>query len=110
MRTMTKSPLELAREALTVGRAGLPAYSHKNSPKKFTQAQLFAILVLRQFFRLDYRGTIELLRDFSDLRRALGLQKLPHYSTLCLAEERLLQTNASSACLSLYSAVRERAA
>jgi multiple sugar transport system permease protein len=41
----------LAREALAVAEEALPAYSAVHSPRKFTQPQLFAILVLRQFFK-----------------------------------------------------------
>jgi hypothetical protein len=90
-RSMTKSPVDLAREALRVGRAGLPRYASRFSKKDFTQPQLFAILVLRQFFKTDYRGIVRLLHDLSDLRRTLGLKKIPHYSTLCYAEKRLLK-------------------
>jgi hypothetical protein len=98
MRAMTKSPVALAREALRAGRAGLETYSSHFSRKDFTQPQLFAILVLRQFFKTDYRGIIQMLQDFSDLRSALGLKKVPHYSTLCYAEERLLKKGLSFAC------------
>src|SRR3954465_7906752 len=110
MRAMTKSPIALAREALAIGKTALPEYSHASSPKKFTQPQLFAILVLRMFFRMDYRGMTELLRDFADLRRVLELKRVPHYSTLCLAEQRLLKTPLSSDCSALYFAAREHAA
>jgi hypothetical protein len=91
MRAMTKSPVALAREALRVGQAGLEPYSSHFSRKDYTQPQLFAILVLRLFFKTDYRGIVEILQDLSDLRAVLGLKKVPHYSTLCYAEERLLK-------------------
>jgi hypothetical protein len=35
--------------------------------------------------------------DFPDLRADLGLTKVPHHSTLCYAERRLLQKEASAA-------------
>lgn len=91
MRAMTKSPVALAKEALAVAEAALPAYSSRFSKKDFTQAQLFAILAVRQFFKTDYRGTVQLLRDFFELRSALELKKIPHYSTLCYAEARLVK-------------------
>lgn|SRR5262249_26970667 len=90
-RALTRSPLKLARTALQVATAALPPYSSKFSKKDFTQAQLLAILVLQQFFKTDYRGIVELLADWSDLRQVLCLQKVPHYSTLCSAHKRLLQ-------------------
>jgi len=58
MRSATQSPLVLARMAYDVGRAGLEPYSCKRSPRRYTQAQLFALLVLRQFFKTDYRGLV----------------------------------------------------
>ena len=97
-RRMTKSPVRLARQALAVAEEALPAYSAVHSPKKFTQPQLFAILVLRQFFKTDYRGIVAMLEDTSDLREALGLKQVPHYSTLCYAEQRLIKRGPSTHC------------
>jgi hypothetical protein len=107
---MTKSPVALGKEALAVAQEALPAYSSPFSPKTFTQHQLFAILVLRQFFRTDYRGIAQLLADLGDLRSALGLQKVPHYSTLCYAEQRLLKKGLSTASWASSSSGRLSAA
>lgn len=90
MRAMTKSAVALAREALVVGQRALPNYSHPRSRHDFTQPQLFALLALRQMLRLDYRGLVALLTEWAELRRVLGLRKVPHYSTLCYAAHRLL--------------------
>ena len=86
---MSKSPRAIARIALEIGQAALPPYAHKFSPRRYSQAQLFACLVLRQFFRTDYRGIIQILKDCADLRAAVGLIRAPHYSTLCYAQRRL---------------------
>ncbi len=91
MRSMTKSPVALAKEALQAGNHGLPAYSSKFSRKDYTQPQLFAILALKEFFKTDYRGIIQLLYDLSDLREVLHLKKVPDHSTLCYAQKRLLK-------------------
>jgi hypothetical protein len=61
------------------------------SRKDFTQPQLFAILALKTFLKTDYRGVVQFLADFAELRDDLGLKKLPHYSTLCYAAARLLK-------------------
>jgi hypothetical protein len=106
MRSMTKSPVALAREALEVAQSALPLYSSIFSRKDYTQHQLFALLVLRQFFRTDYRGVVRLLHDFSDLREALYLENVPHYSTLCYAEQRLLKKGLSTNCSHPFSSVR----
>jgi hypothetical protein len=97
-RKMTKSPVSLAKEALRTAKEALPTYSHRYSPKKYTQHQLFAILVLRQFLKTDYRGLIQMLKDFSDLRRVLDLKDVPHYSTVCYAEKRLIKKGLLKSC------------
>lgn len=88
---MTKSPRALVREALRVARGAISTYSSKFSRKDFTQHQLFALLVLKTFLKTDYRGLVQVLLDFRELREDLGLHKVPHYSTLCKAEQRLLK-------------------
>jgi hypothetical protein len=88
---MTKSPRAVAREALRLARDAMPAYSSKFSRKDFTQHQLFALLALKTFFKTDYRGLIQMLKDFRELRDDLDLDKIPHYSTLCKAVQRLLK-------------------
>jgi hypothetical protein len=90
-RPMTKSPLALARAALAAARRALPAYSSKFSRRDFTQHQLFALLALRAFLKTDYRGLEQFLTDWSDLRAALGLAKVPDHSTLQKAAARLLE-------------------
>jgi hypothetical protein len=95
---MTKSPRALAKEALRVAQESLPLYSSKYSRKDFTQHQLFAVLVLKAFFKTDYRGVVKLLEDFAELRQELGLGEVPHYSTLCYAAGRL--KTGSSSCSS----------
>jgi hypothetical protein len=87
----SKSPRNVAMVALAAGKDAFSDYSHKYSPKKFTQPQLFACLVLKEHQRKDYRGIWQLLLDFSDLRQVLGLQDVPHFTTLHKASQRLLR-------------------
>ena len=77
--------------ALAVGKEAFSDYSHKFSPKKFTRPQLFACLALKEFEKKDYRGVRQLLIDCSDLREAIGLSTVPHYTTLQKASQRLLK-------------------
>ena len=93
---MTKSPRAVAREALRLAQDALPPYSAVRSRKDFTQHQLFAILALKAFLKTDYRGVAQFLSDFAEIRTDLGLDKVPHYSTLCYAEQRLLKKGRSS--------------
>ena len=76
--------------AWAVAKRALLAYRHVNSPKKFTQHQLFACLVLKNFQRLDYRGITEQLLDCPSLTEAIELDYVPHYTTLQKAAQRLL--------------------
>jgi hypothetical protein len=90
MSTTSKSPRVVTLEAFELAKQTLPAYSHHFSPKKFTQHQLFALLVLKTHQRQDYRGVIALLADMPNLIEELGLTTVPHYTTLQKASERLL--------------------
>jgi len=91
MSTVSKSPRRVAAVALDIGRRTFPTYGHRFSRKDFTLPQLFACLVLRQFFNADYRGIVEFLRDMPALRDQLGLTKVPHYTTLQKKEAMLLR-------------------
>jgi Transposase DDE domain len=90
MSSLTKSPRYVARRALAAGRSALRCYAHKYSPKKYTQPQLFACLVLKVFFKTDYRGIVIFLEDLPDLAGVLGLRQVPHWTTLQKASRRLL--------------------
>src|SRR5258707_75207 len=87
----SKSPRTVAMVALAAGKEAFSDHSHKFSPKKFTQPQLFSCLVLKEFEKKDYRGVCRLLADCSDLRAAIELTGVPHYTTLQKASQRLLK-------------------
>jgi hypothetical protein len=97
-RAMTLSVLDLARAALVAGKKAMPAYSHPNSPKTFTQHQLFALLVVKRFLDCDFRRLEQMLRDWSDLREVLELESVPDHSTIHKAEARLLKKGALEFC------------
>jgi hypothetical protein len=89
--TTSKSPRTVATEALAVGEKAFPRFAHRFAPHLYTQPQLFTCLVLKSFFKTDYRGVIHILNDDSDLRAAIGLTATPHFTTLHKASRRLLQ-------------------
>jgi hypothetical protein len=97
-RQTTKSPLQLAQVAYAIAKEALARYSSPYSRRDFTQAQLFALLALRQFFQTDYRGIVQLVGEFSELRRVLELEQVPHFTTLQKAERRLLKKGALTGC------------
>ena len=90
MSTTSKSPNAVILAALATARRALPAYAHLNSPKKFTQHQLFACLVLKNFLKTDYRGVVQHLVDCPSLVELLQLSCVPHFTTLQKAADRLL--------------------
>jgi len=102
-RSMTKSPVALAREALDLGQNGLPLYGSARSRHDFTLAQLFAMLVLRQFFKTDYRGIVQLLEDLPRLRQTLSLKKVPHFTTLQKAQQRFEKRGFGRHCSTLLA-------
>jgi DDE family transposase len=104
--TTTKSPRRVLQVAYGAACQALPAHRHRFSPKKFTQPQLMACLVLKEFLRLDYRGFAAHLDDHPDLARLVGLKVIPHYTTFQKAAARLLKAAPARA---MFDAVLDRA-
>jgi len=86
---MTESPLSFAEQAVAVARAALPTYSSKFSKKTFTWYQLAALLAVKAFLKVSYRGLVAYLRDWAELRAVLGLTRVPHFTTPQKAARRL---------------------
>src|SRR5687767_14350746 len=78
----SRSPRMVLREAYDLARQVLPDHTSKFSRRDFALPQLFACLVLREFFGLSYRGTEQLLRDSPDWLADLGLPAAPDHVTL----------------------------
>ena len=91
MSTTSKSPRKVLLAAYAIGRTALPDHPHRFAPRKFTQPQLFACLVLKAFFKTDYRGIAAYLNDLPDLRRTIGLIHTPHFTTLQKAADRFMR-------------------
>jgi hypothetical protein len=68
--------------ALRLARRHLADYAHINAPKKFTQPQLFACLILKAHMGCTYRKTEELLILMPAVREAIGLDRVPRFTTL----------------------------
>lgn len=88
-RSLSKSPRRIARVAFTVAHTALPQYFSRFSRHDFEQAQHLAILVLRVSFKTDYRGICQIIAEWPELQKDLKLKRVPHYSTLCRAAQRL---------------------
>jgi hypothetical protein len=88
--TTSKSPRLVLQYAYLTGSLALRLYSSKYSRKTFTQPQLFACLVLKEFLQLDYRKLSALLIDSPDLAGLIELKSVPHFTTFQKAAGRLL--------------------
>jgi hypothetical protein len=73
--------------AYHLARRLLPEHSCKFSRHDFTLAQLFACLIVREFFGLSYRRTEALLADSPQWLADIGLTKAPDHNTLWRAFE-----------------------
>ena len=87
----SKSAIAILTTAYNVALQALPLYAHKFSPKTYTQPQLFACLVLKEFLQLDYRKLQRLLEEIAEFRNVIGLKKVPHFTTFQKAAKRLLR-------------------
>ncbi len=75
--------------AMAAAQEAIPPYSSRFSRHDYTQHQLSALVALRKLLRTDYRGLEATLRDWTELRDALGLSRVPDHSTIQRAERRL---------------------
>jgi len=89
--TTSKSPRCVLQVAYESACRALPPHRHKYSPKKFTQPQLLACLVFKEFLGVDYRGLADHLADNPGLTGLIGLKVVPHFTTFHKAAARLLK-------------------
>ena len=69
--------------------AKIPLHKSKYSNKLFSQFQHLFLLVYKQFRKATYEELLNDLSSNNELRRYLGLAKIPHYSTLIKFAKRL---------------------
>jgi Transposase domain (DUF772) len=87
----SKSPRKVLRLAHDLARDALPDFGSHFSRHDFTNAQLFACLVLREHQRKSFRGVEVLLRDSPQWLADIGLSKAPDHNTLCRAFDRFVK-------------------
>ena len=91
------------RVAYHLARRLLPEHSCKFSRHDFTLAQLFACLVMREFFDLSYRRAEALLIDSPQWLADIGLSKAPDHNTLWRAFDALLASRRCTRMLDLLA-------
>ena len=62
--------------------------AHQFAPKKFTQPQLFACLILKAHLGCTYRKVEEMLILMPAVREAIGLRGVPRFTTLQMFADR----------------------
>lgn len=73
--------------------SGIMIYSSRFSRKDYTQIQHIFLLVYKQFHKFTYEDLFTDLQSNKELKAHLGLNRLPHYTTLIKFAKRLpLQT------------------
>src|SRR4051794_5742113 len=102
MRT-SQSPRTVMRVAYHLACRTLPEHACKFSRHDFTLAQLFACLVVREFFDLSYRRTEALLADSPAWLADVGLAKAPDHNTLWRAFDALLRRHRCRRMLDLLA-------
>jgi len=75
--------IKFAKACVAVCRhSRMPLFSNKYSKKLYKQYQHMCVFMLMKKERKHYRTVIQLLEIAPDLVRAIGLKRLPHYTTL----------------------------
>ena len=102
MRT-SQSPRTVLRVAYHLARRVLPERDCKFSRQDYTLAQLFACLVVREFFGLSYRRAEALLVDSPQWLTDIGLTRAPDHNTLWRAFDTLLSNRRCDRMLDLLA-------
>lgn len=74
--------LVFARLAFEVAQRAVPDRRHRFAPKRYTQPQLLACVLVKEYLGLDYRTAREAIELSGPLREAFGLTSVPDHTTL----------------------------
>src|SRR5690242_6801700 len=81
--------VQFARVARSVAETAMPRYAYARSKHTFTQPQLLAVLLLMRYDGWTFREAEVRLAEHTELRAALGLARVPDYTTLWRFLDRL---------------------
>jgi IS5 family transposase len=103
-----QSPWTVLRVAHYIGKRLFPDHLSPFSRHDFTLAQLFACLVVREFYGLSYRRTEKLLRDSPLWLADIGMSAAPDHNTLWRAFGIILKGGRAGRLLDLAVACFDR--
>ncbi|WP_319509135.1 IS5 family transposase [uncultured Methanolobus sp.] len=87
---MSNKYLKFVDTALAVsGNSHLQIYSCKYSKRKYTQHQLLALILLKEYLNEDYRNIVEIVELMDKVKAKIGLKQVPHFTTLHKFTRRL---------------------
>jgi len=99
----SQSPRTVLNAAYRLALRVAPRYAHEFSRHDFTLPQLFACLVLREFYGLSYRRAEKLLGDSPQWLADIGLAAAPDHNTLWRAFGFLLKTRRVNRAIDLLA-------
>jgi len=105
----SRSPRMVLRAAYRLGLRVLPDHASGCARHDFTLPQLFACLVLREFYGLSYRRTERLLRDSPQWLADLGTPAAPDHNTLWRASGAIVTARRVNRMLDVQAAASARA-
>ena len=79
---MANRLLAFAQLAFEVARTVVPDPRHRFAPKRCTQPQLLACVLVKEYLGLDYRTARETIELSGPLREAIGLTSVPDHTAL----------------------------
>ena len=79
---MANRLLTFATLAFEVAQSVVPDRRHRFAPKRYTQPQLLACVLVKEYLGLDYRTARETIELSGPLRDAFGLRTVPDHTTL----------------------------
>jgi len=71
---------------------GISKYSSQYSRRDYTQPQLLALLLFKEYLGERYRDFVQLVEIMDIIQDQLELKEIPHYSTLCKFSKRISST------------------
>jgi hypothetical protein len=99
----SQSPRKVLNAAYRLAQRLFAQYACEFSRHDFTLPQLFACLVLREFYGLSYRRAERLLRDSPQWLADLGLSAAPDHNTLWRAFGSILKTRRINRAIDLLA-------
>lgn len=82
MKKLVNGIIKLTERLCSVFKNSIPAYSCRRSKHTYKQYQLAVIWSLMKYLKTNYRGIITQLDLMPDIKEAIGISQLPHFTTI----------------------------